>query len=166
MQYTQNSKPNPIWTCFHSLANDLAGLGLEQSLRWAEAGPNLDFLLSCIYNFEVMRVYSGTEELLHFTIVAVNGAHVSYQKELGWLWLSWIGPEGVLSLIVWVGVRWKFETVVKGSSLCPVPVSTEHVAMRIRVQDWTRVRILTGPVITDHWTEAQPVVKNNRRVGL
>ena len=76
MQYTQNSKPNPIWTCFHSLANDLAGLGLEQSLRWAEAGPNLDFLLSCIYNFEVMRVYSGTEELLHFTIVAVNGARV------------------------------------------------------------------------------------------
>ena len=76
MQYTQNSKPKPIWTCFHSLANDLAGLGLEQSLRWAEAGPNLDFLLSCIYNFEVMRVYSGTEELLHFTIVAVNGARV------------------------------------------------------------------------------------------
>ena len=76
MQYTQNSKPNPIWTCFHSLANDLAGLGLEQSLRWAEAGPNLDFLLSCIYNFKVMRVYSGTEELLHFTIVAVNGARV------------------------------------------------------------------------------------------
>lgn len=115
MQYTQNSKPNPIWTCFHSLANDLAGLGLEQSLRWAEAGPNLDFLLSCIYNFEVMRVYSGTEELLHFTIVAVNGAHASYQKELGWLWLSWIGPEGVLSLIVWVGVRWEFETVVKNN---------------------------------------------------
>ena len=63
-------------------------------------------------------------------------------------------------------MRWKFETVVKGSSLCPVPVSTGHVAMRIRVQDWTRVRILTGPVITDHWTEAQPVVKNNRRVEL
>ena len=35
-------------------------------------------------------------------------------------------------------------------------VSTGHVAMRIRVQDWTRVCILTGPVITDHWTEAQP----------
>ena len=27
--------------------------------------------------------------------------------------------------------------------MCPVP-------------DWTRVRILTGPVITDHWTEAPP----------
>ena len=24
--------------------------------------------------------------------------------------------------------------------------------------DWTRVRILMGPVITDHWTEAQPYV--------
>ena len=43
-----------------------------------------------------------------------------------------------------------------GSSLCPVPVSTGHVAMQTRVQDWTRVRILTGPVIIDHWTEAQP----------
>ena len=32
-----------------------------------------------------------------------------------------------------------------------------HVAMRTRVQDWTRVRILMGPVITDHWTEAQPL---------
>ena len=42
-----------------------------------------------------------------------------------------------------------------GSSLCPVPVSTGHVAMRTRVQNWTRVRILTGPVIIDHWTEAQ-----------
>ena len=43
------------------------------------------------------------------------------------------------------------------SSLCPVPVSTGHVAMRTRVQDWTRVHILMGPVITDHWTEAQPM---------
>ena len=33
-----------------------------------------------------------------------------------------------------------------------MPVSTGHVAMRTRVQDWTCVRILTGPVITDHWT--------------
>ena len=41
--------------------------------------------------------------------------------------------------------------VFVGSSLCPVPVSTGHVAMR------TRVRILTGSVITYHWTEAQPV---------
>ena len=40
-----------------------------------------------------------------------------------------------------------------------MPVSTGHVAMRTRVQDWTRVRvrILMGPVITDHWTEAQPL---------
>ena len=45
-----------------------------------------------------------------------------------------------------------------GSSLCPVPVSTGHVAMRTRVQDWTRVRILTGPMITDHWTEAPPYI--------
>ena len=37
-----------------------------------------------------------------------------------------------------------------------MPVNTGHVAMRTRVQDWTRVRILMGPVITDHWTEAQP----------
>ena len=43
-----------------------------------------------------------------------------------------------------------------GSSLCPVPVSIRHVVMRTRVQDWTRVRILMGPVITDHWTEAPP----------
>ena len=28
--------------------------------------------------------------------------------------------------------------------------------VQTRVQDWTRVRILTGPVITDHWTKAQP----------
>ena len=39
-----------------------------------------------------------------------------------------------------------------GKGFCPVPVSIGHVAMRTRVQDWTRVRILTGPVITDHWT--------------
>ena len=32
--------------------------------------------------------------------------------------------------------------------------------MRTRVQDWTRVRILTGPVITDHWTEAQTDQQN------
>ena len=44
-----------------------------------------------------------------------------------------------------------------GSSLCLVPVSTGHVAMQTRIQDWTRVRILTGPLITDHWTEAQPL---------
>ena len=37
-----------------------------------------------------------------------------------------------------------------------MPVSTGHVAMRTRVQDWTCVRILMGPVITDHWTEAPP----------
>ena len=43
----------------------------------------------------------------------------------------------------------------EGSSFYPVSVSTGHVAMRIRVQDWTR--ILMGPVITDHWTEAQPM---------
>ena len=39
-----------------------------------------------------------------------------------------------------------------------MPVSTGHVVMRTRVQDWTRVRILTGPVITDHWTEAPPLI--------
>ena len=36
------------------------------------------------------------------------------------------------------------------SSLCPVSVSTGHVVMRTRVQDWTHVRI------SDHWTEAPP----------
>ena len=43
-----------------------------------------------------------------------------------------------------------------GSSLCPVPVITRHVAMRTRVQDWTRVCILMGPVATGHWTKALP----------
>ena len=33
-----------------------------------------------------------------------------------------------------------------GSSLCPVPMITGHIAMQTRVQDWTRVRLLTGPV--------------------
>ena len=33
-----------------------------------------------------------------------------------------------------------------------MPVSTGHVAIRTRVQDWTRVRILTGSMITYHWT--------------
>ena len=40
-----------------------------------------------------------------------------------------------------------------------MPVSTGHVEMRTHVQDWTCVRILTGPVITDHWTEASPLLK-------
>ena len=39
-----------------------------------------------------------------------------------------------------------------GDTEFPLPSS----AMRTRVQDWTRVHILTSPVITDHWTEAQP----------
>ena len=60
---------------------------------------------------------------------------------------------------LWAYNSWILE---KGSSLCPVPVSTEHVAIRTRVQDWTRVRILTGPVITDHWTEAPPLEKRQR----
>ena len=40
--------------------------------------------------------------------------------------------------------------------------------VQTRVQDWTRVRILTGPVITDHWTEAQPKIFQhlNIRPGL
>ena len=51
------------------------------------------------------------------------------------------------------GLNWMFKKPMRfffGSSLSPVPVSTGHVAMR------TRVRILTGLVITDHWTEALP----------
>ena len=44
-----------------------------------------------------------------------------------------------------------------------MPVSTGHVAIRTRVQDWICVRILTGPVITDHWTEAQP--KSNKFIS-
>ena len=39
---------------------------------------------------------------------------------------------------------------------CEHESKTGHVAMRTRVQDWTRVRILPSPVITDHWTEAFP----------
>ena len=37
-----------------------------------------------------------------------------------------------------------------------VPVNIGNVAMQTRIQSWTRVRILTGPVITYHWTEAPP----------
>ena len=37
-----------------------------------------------------------------------------------------------------------------------MPVITGHIAMQTRVQDWTRVCILTGPVTSGHWTEVRP----------
>ena len=46
--------------------------------------------------------------------------------------------------------RFKHQSIFLVSSLYPVPVITGHVVMR------TRVRILTGPVATGHWTEAGP----------
>lgn len=33
-----------------------------------------------------------------------------------------------------------------------------HIGLMTRVQDWTRVRILTGPMATGHWTEAEPLM--------
>ena len=35
--------------------------------------------------------------------------------------------------------------------------ATGHIGLQTRVQDWTHVHILTGPVATGHWTEAEPL---------
>ena len=51
----------------------------------------------------------------------------------------------------------KRRRIQSGWSLCPMASATGHIAMRTHVQDWKRVRRLTGPVAIGHWTQAGPI---------
>ena len=51
----------------------------------------------------------------------------------------------------------KEEEYNPGGACVQWPSATGHIAMQTHVQDWKRVRRLTGPVAAGHWTQAGPI---------
>ena len=49
------------------------------------------------------------------------------------------------------------DTIKEGSGFCLVTSATRYVELQTHIQDWTHVCILTSPMASSHWIEAEPI---------
>ena len=119
------------------------------AMWWPQNLVQVSLFRYYIYIYKYIYIYSSSLRFLFIFLVYFN-LTVSMNK---WIFRRWL--LGFASVIL--GSFFTFGKCILhsgqkkiGSSLCPVPVSIEHIAMRTHVQNCTRIRILTGLVITDH----------------